>query len=627
MDTSLKSPNGWAKFSYHWSVKLAAFLLAVLSFGACFFIFLYAAAKTDNEGALFHENYLSGYGTGEIYTVYYNIVNAFELKSEEYIKSDEYWDKIKDAYYSDSPESRENTIRQRIYELRNIKDVLKSTNGIYYYAVLEDTVLTNCALSTREEFILLENYYILDRAGYETSFSNIGYDTGRIESDDVIIYIAFDSNYLMQKQLKFESDKEFLNIVVIIVISLAVLFLLMLSYLIAAAGRKADKSLKLAFIDRLFSELTIGIVFILICMVAVVMSDGIGSFNGNDIILVLLAAGIPALVCTVTLTFVLSIVRKLKAKMFIKQSFLYFVYSKVRGVFKVIWNFTPLNLKLIASIIAAEVVMFITMVLLFANGDALSLLYLLFLAAGTAGIIYFVIKHVIKPYDNEVQSRLTLSLDKAMRAERLKTDLVTNVSHDLKTPLTAILNYSDLLIKEDENNEYAKIIYEKSNKLKLLTEDLFEISKAQSGNIAVNIEKLNISELINQTLAEIDQKTVDFKVNIEKDLHINADGRLMSRVFENLCGNIEKYSLKGTRAYIDAFEKDGKTNIIFKNIANYEMNFNAPDMTERFSRGETSRSTDGNGLGLAIAQSYTEASGGALAISVDGDLFKVSIIF
>ena len=242
-------------------------------------------------------------------------------------------------------------------------------------------------------------------------------------------------------------------------------------------------------------------------------------------------------------------------------------------------------------IIVAEIVAIITTVILFASHSFF--LFFLLIILGTAGILFFIIKYVIKPYDDEVSVRLKSALAKEVRAEGLKTELITNVSHDLKTPITAILNYSDLLIKENQNNEHAKIIHEKAQKLRTLTEDLFEVSKAQSGNLNVNKENLNVSELIEQTLAEFEGHSVLFRVNT-KGISLLADSRLMGRVFENLVGNIIKYSMPGTRAYIDAFEKDGNTYITFKNIANYEMNFNIDEMTERFSRGDQSRGTDGN---------------------------------
>jgi signal transduction histidine kinase len=300
-------------------------------------------------------------------------------------------------------------------------------------------------------------------------------------------------------------------------------------------------------------------------------------------------------------------------------------HSLIYTIGRAIFAYMPLKLKIFGVVLLAELVAVTAGVGLY-RGDA-SLPFLLLLFLGTAGVFYLVAKHVLKPYDEEVNSRLKTSLERAMKAERLKTELITNVSHDLKTPLTAILNYSDLLLKEGEDNEYAQIIHEKSQKLKSLTEDLFEVSKAQSGNIQVNSEKLDVAELIRQTLAEFDELQLPFKIRLEEGCCILADGKLMSRVFENIIGNIVKYSLENTRAYIDAAAQDGEINITFKNIANYEMNFEASEMAERFARGDEARTTDGNGLGLAIAKSYTEVCGGRLEVGFDGDLFKVSLWF
>lgn len=217
--------------------------------------------------------------------------------------------------------------------------------------------------------------------------------------------------------------------------------------------------------------------------------------------------------------------------------------------------------------------------------------------------------------------RLDVATADKVKAERMKSELVTNVSHDLKTPLTAIINYSSLLLQELPDNEKVQIINSKSLKLKELTEGLFEISKATSGNVDLHMEELSLAELINQTLAEVDTDMV-FRVKVA-DETIRADGKLMARVFENLITNMAKYSLKGTNCYIVV---NGKT-IEFKNIAGYDMDFDEKEITERFVRGDSSRTDGGNGLGLAIAQSYTEACGGEMQIKVDADLFKVVIKF
>lgn len=235
---------------------------------------------------------------------------------------------------------------------------------------------------------------------------------------------------------------------------------------------------------------------------------------------------------------------------------------------------------------------------------------------------------------NSIGEGIKLSVERGVKAERMKSELITNVSHDLKTPLTSIINYSELLCSEKlepaEANDYVKIIRSKAESLKRLTSDLFDISKVQSGNETINIEHIDIGLLINQTLAEqeesIKNSGLDFDVNISDNVYADADGKKLSRVFENLIINAVKYSMKGTRVYITA-ENKGASIIEIKNIASYKMNFNEDEITERFVRGDISRSTEGSGLGLAIAKSYTEACGGQFNITVDGDLFKVRIIF
>ena len=226
------------------------------------------------------------------------------------------------------------------------------------------------------------------------------------------------------------------------------------------------------------------------------------------------------------------------------------------------------------------------------------------------------------------------ALQNEVRAERMKSELITNVSHDLKTPLTSILSYSDLLSQLDltpeEANDYAKIIHQKSLRLKNLTSDLFDISKVQSGVEQMVCERLDAVTLVRQALAEQEAQNSGLVLKLtlpERELPIWADGRKMSRVLENLIGNCVKYAMKGTRVFVSLDERDGKAVFEVKNTANYEMDFAADEITERFVRGDAARSTEGSGLGLAIAKSYTEACGGIFEVEVDGDQFKVRISF
>lgn len=237
---------------------------------------------------------------------------------------------------------------------------------------------------------------------------------------------------------------------------------------------------------------------------------------------------------------------------------------------------------------------------------------------------------------NSLGDGMQAALQNEVRAERMKSELITNVSHDLKTPLTSILNYSDLLGKMDltpeEANDYARIIHQKGLRLKNLTSDLFDISKVQSGAEQIISERLDACTLARQALAEQDKAVQESGLTVkaaipERELPIWADGRKLSRVLENLIGNCVKYALKGTRVFLSVAEENGQAIIELKNTANYEMDFAADEITERFVRGDAARSTEGSGLGLAIAKSYTEACGGTFDVSVDGDQFKVRIGF
>ena len=236
---------------------------------------------------------------------------------------------------------------------------------------------------------------------------------------------------------------------------------------------------------------------------------------------------------------------------------------------------------------------------------------------------------------NNIGSNLDNAIEDAVKSERLKTELITNVSHDLKTPLTSILNYSDLLSKEDnsqeETKEYAKIINEKSNKLRVLIEDLFEVSKATSNNIELDRQELDFNSLVAQSIGEWEDKIKENNIEIisnlpEEKVMLNLDGQKFSRVLDNLFSNISKYALENSRVYVD-LRDEGGVKLTIKNISKYPLNISAEELMERFTRGEKSRTTSGSGLGLSIASSFVRAHGASFDIDIDGDLFKVTIEF
>ena len=237
---------------------------------------------------------------------------------------------------------------------------------------------------------------------------------------------------------------------------------------------------------------------------------------------------------------------------------------------------------------------------------------------------------------NNISQGLENSIEQRIKSERMKSELITNVSHDLKTPLTSIINYVEL-IKKEENiqpeylKDYVQVLDKKSKRLKILIEDLFEASKASTGNIELELVRLDLKQLLQQSIGELEDKleeaNLSLRVNLtEEDTYVLADGRRLYRVFENLLCNISKYSLKNTRVYIDVTKEDGKIITTMKNISSYELNFDPDEIMERFKRADESRNTEGSGLGLAIARDLVSLQGGKMSIEIDGDLFKAKVV-
>ena len=355
---------------------------------------------------------------------------------------------------------------------------------------------------------------------------------------------------------------------------------------------------------------------------------------------------------------------------FFKTTFVYRVYKLITKLYKKTLQLTR-SITLAKRIIILAIVCIVANVfmMIFAINDYNILIAMIASVVTIGGFAYYVLKKLsylsyimdgtqrIKNGDihhklqligednfttladniNNIRDGLDKAIDSQLRSERMKSELITNVSHDLKTPLTSIINYIEL-IKKEENitpeylKDYVNVLDSKSKRLKVLIEDLFEASKASSGNIELNMEKIDIIQLLRQSIGELEEKlseaNLDLKINVPEDkVYVRADGRRLYRVLENLLSNISKYSLSNTRVYIDITEIGGRVKLIMKNISSYELNFDPEEIMERFKRADDSRNTEGSGLGLAIARDLIKLQGGEFAIDIDGDLFKSIIEF
>lgn len=237
---------------------------------------------------------------------------------------------------------------------------------------------------------------------------------------------------------------------------------------------------------------------------------------------------------------------------------------------------------------------------------------------------------------NSISGAMTLAVEDRTKSERMKTELITNVSHDIKTPLTSIINYANLIGNEQTDNEnlqkYSEVLVRQSEKLKRLIEDLVEASKASTGNLEINAEPCDAGMFITQASGEYEGKISTAGLELvtyqpEDEIRIMADTRRMWRVFDNLMNNVCKYSQPGTRVYLSLIKVDGNAVITLKNTSRNALNISPDELMERFVRGDSSRNTEGNGLGLSIAKSLAELQGGTLRLGIDGDLFKAILIF
>lgn len=640
------------KFLYSKYTKFAAvFLIITLAFAATF---LAVRAVWDFES------------DGTVYNLENNFENCFKVKELLYLPYFEVMDIVSEdnVDFKDLPKYKED-MDERFKKL-------SEKEGLLFYVKINEYTYSDTPIASKEYFggmkyrLLGERDFNDGREYFE--FSNpawgMGFAINCPDIDNISVYAALDDDYAENLKAEWLAGKnKFLNICYALTAMLLLAFALLV-YLVVVCGKASDGEKITNRFDCVWSEISLFFVVIsaLTPLYDIIIVKEIFYDFDIGLIAVLL---FNVVMVFFFLLFFLSAVRNIKNRVFLKRflvykiavcfkntckkialglkmsdggaafSVMFFIYTAAVGLFGVMLpSFPPAFLfavGLFAFVLWVGVMRFRDLEKIKSGVDTIKNGNPLYKITDIKCSDYLSLAESI----NEIGNGIEKSAEDKLKAERMKTELITNVSHDLKTPLTSIINYINLLLKVEnmpsEALDYLKIAEQKSIRLKNLTSDLFDISKVQSGNESLDLKLLNAEVLIQQSMAEneseIDESGIVFCVNVEKGLAFTADGKKMSRVTDNLINNIVKYSQKGTRAFINGYSRGNVAVLEFKNISSYPLDFDREEITERFVRGDRSRTEEGNGLGLAIAKSYTEACGGNFEIVTDGDLFKAVLKF
>lgn len=685
MDIKLKN------YSHSLITKILIFVLVIACFTGAITVFVNTLTfqRTDFE-IIYEDNYYSSSehldGGRQVLTILMRLLRDY--KNEEYIKGGgtvtkedlereeknlfmqfqqdsisydpelgnaENYTRFKEVYSDRILQIKDKLIQEDMREYNNYLQKLKEFEGIVFFAREGENTFTNSSIATKDYFKGFKSYMVFDedeRVIYPKEILDSKYHYWVISNTDDTdlskssIYIGFTDEVLKSKIKAWEQKKAAVtnNLYTIewFLLGLALSFV----YLIVITGRKyfKDKEVHLNSIDKLYTDINS-----VLCIGLIISWGGVlQAINFQNIHRIIIP--VTASIATVGLMLVLSLVRHIKNKTIIKHSLTYRILHGMFKFIKDVYDSGSVGVKVVLIIIVYPVVAAATFFMFPLTIGAAAWLALKqvkkfnAIKEGVERIKNGEIHHKIDVTGtgelenlaaniNGIAEGLNKAVDDQLKSERLKTELITNVSHDIRTPLTSIITYVDLLKGEKDpakSVEYIEVIDQKAQRLRILTDDLFEAAKASSGSIPVNFEKIDIVSLITQGLGELNDKIealeLDFKLSYPKDkVFIRADGKLLWRALENLLSNIFKYALKGSRVYIDIHDSDSEVEIVIKNISAYELNVSAGELMERFKRGDESRSSQGSGLGLSIAKSLVDIQKGNFRIEIDGDLFKAII--
>jgi len=581
--------------------------------------------------------------------LYYDFRNSYRYNPN--VSEEENKHIYQENYAKDIARTKDESMKEQVRNFYQLRSSLEAYEGIVFYASDGEHEFSNSDLTKKEQFESFDAYMLFEdyqQKLYPNEVKESQYldyfthEVNMLNPQTDVIYVAFKDSYLQQKISEWEKDKAaaqgFLNEWMVFLAG----FIFCFVYLIIVIGRTPFDKEEIHFhvIDKLYNDLNIVLIGCLtamwIAMIVEVFRDMYMFFT------------VPIFI--IGLLLILSLVKHIKNRTFFQHTLLYQLFKKLFILVKHVFDSGSTGVKIVLLVIGYPLVVAATF----------------FMFPITMGIAAWLAMRKVKSFNrikegveqikngdlhhrievdgkgefhqlaeniNRITDGLKKAVDSEIKSERLKTELITNVSHDIRTPLTSIITYVDLLKLENDPKmiaEYVDVLDQKSKRLKLLTDDLFEAAKASSGSIPVQLERIDIVSLLTQGIGEMDEKieasSLDFKLaHPTEKVYVKADGNLLWRSIENLFSNIFKYALPTSRVYIGVEDLGNEILVTFKNISAYELNISVDELMERFKRGDESRSSQGSGLGLSIAESLIHIQNGKFLVQVDGDLFKVMI--
>lgn len=665
-------------------VKIIGYILIPIFILVSIFSALSLYYRSENQQVQEANNFFETDNFMYMYSA--SIINNFSINANSLLVKDEdgdsYYSSNRYGIYDDYQENVQiGNKKGRVnylttYEYKNFKYLIIDNKNSVAYTNVEHTMFTDSIEEIKERLAKNSIYWNYEKGNVNTSIEKLKLEEIRYKSiyksiDDAknfSVYTSLENDLTYYDQYRTNKTvfdmaqilyKPALYLLPLSIVAVLVL-LIMNCFLIGLRNEKEEVIL------NAFDKTPLLVALIVLFILSMIGCGFLIALTSENLTLILSGIAIGAVIVYISFVFFLeTIIKRIKSKTLFRNTITYRILRWIKSLITSMTRNANMTVKLILIFIAFGILNIIGFGSSI-NNEPIGFFILIaiwvyaFAKMHQWLVRYIEIKNAIneiyigntevhldeKRYKgslnsmaiqvNDIAGGLSNAIQEKLKSERLKTELITNVSHDIKTPLTSIINYVDLLKKEkmpnEQAEEYLNILDNKSQRLKRLTEDLVEASKASSGNIKLNIEKLNVNELLKQVSGEFEDK---FKLrNLEevmslpeKNVYINADSRYMYRILENMYSNISKYAMDNTRVYIDVIPNNNRITIQMKNISKEKLNISTEELMQRFVRGDSARNTEGSGLGLSIATSLTTLQGGTFNIYLDGDLYKVIIEF